>query len=132
VKTPTPRNRTTYFRGCQMAEHEPVKGDVYRHIKRGTVYTVIGVAELQMRADLVDGSELILYQGEDGKLWAREVTEFTDGRFEQELPEGLFLKDGVISFECNSCHNIAEWSGEPGEFDIDGTNVCGGSPYCLP
>jgi hypothetical protein len=54
-----------------------------RHKKRGTTYTVIGEAELQMAHDLVDGASLVIYQGEDGKWWAREEGEFDDGRFEE-------------------------------------------------
>lgn len=54
----------------------------YRHAKRGTTYAVIGKAELQMNADVVDGSEMVVYRGEDGRLWVREYGEFHDGRFE--------------------------------------------------
>jgi len=55
----------------------------YRHVKRGTVYEVIGEAELQMSVDcLVDGSSMVVYRGEDGRLWCREEGEFHDGRFE--------------------------------------------------
>lgn len=58
-------------------------GDRYRHKKRGTIYTMIGEAELQMSFDnLVDGSEMAVYRGEDGKLWVRQLDEFHDGRFE--------------------------------------------------
>ena len=53
-----------------------------RHQKRGTTYKVIGTAELQMDADLVDGAFLTIYRGEDGKWWARQEDEFEDGRFE--------------------------------------------------
>lgn len=54
-----------------------------RHKQRGTEYEVIGVAELQMNADiLVDGSEMIVYRGDDGRLWVRQIDEFEDGRFE--------------------------------------------------
>lgn len=53
-----------------------------RHKKRGTTYTVIGTAELQMATDLVDGAHLTIYRGEDGKWWARQEHEFEDGRFE--------------------------------------------------
>ena len=54
----------------------------YRHVKRGTVYEVIGEASLQIATnDLVDGDHLIIYRGKDGKLWAREEGEFHDGRF---------------------------------------------------
>ncbi|MBS7812312.1 hypothetical protein [Roseococcus pinisoli] len=54
---------------------------VYRHVKRGTEYTVLGQGELQMSADLVDGAELVIYRGDDGKIWFRETGEFHDGRF---------------------------------------------------
>lgn len=56
----------------------------WRHIGRGTDYTEIGRAELQ-RADpahrLDEGTVMVLYLGEDGRLWARSAPEFTDGRF---------------------------------------------------
>lgn len=59
-------------------------GEVYRHKKRNTAYIVIGEAELQTATgDLVDGSALVVYQGVDGKMWAREEGEFHDGRFER-------------------------------------------------
>lgn len=57
-------------------------GERYRHVKRGTEYEVIGTAELQIATgDLVDGSVLVVYRGDDGKVWAREEDEFHDGRF---------------------------------------------------
>jgi hypothetical protein len=73
--------------------------DRVRHVKRGSEYEVLhrGV-ELQvsthrrMRSDstawegqmtaLREGARLVVYRGEDGKLWAREEAEFGDGRFE--------------------------------------------------
>lgn len=61
----------------------------WQHVKRGTVYTKVGIAELQMNCDLLlDGSELVVYRGDDGKLWCREVTEFEDGRFVPAPPAG--------------------------------------------
>ncbi len=58
-------------------------GERYRHVKRGTVYEVIGTGELQTASGaLVDGSAMVIYRGEDGRLWAREEGEFHDGRFE--------------------------------------------------
>ncbi|WP_150131803.1 hypothetical protein [Sphingomonas carotinifaciens] len=66
-----------------------VEGERWRHVKRGTVYEVIGYAELQNgnAKGLREGSELAVYRGEDGKLWARERGEFHDGRF-AALSEG--------------------------------------------
>ncbi|MDA8251646.1 MAG: DUF1653 domain-containing protein [Rhodospirillales bacterium] len=65
------------------ADQTTAPGSIWRHRKRGTTYTVVGRAELQMATDLVDGAELVIYRGEDGRLWARQVDEFEDGRFEQ-------------------------------------------------
>lgn len=55
----------------------------YRHLKRGTVYEIIGTAELQAMLLQREGAHLVIYRGEDGKLWARNSGEFHDGRFER-------------------------------------------------
>lgn len=61
--------------------------DTYRHKTRGTFYTVEGVAELQSSSHPVEeGALLVVYRGEDGKLWARRALEFYDGRFEKVTP----------------------------------------------
>lgn len=64
-----------------------------RHKKRSTTYTVLGEAEVQISVDhkglgtdrrlLKEGDTLVVYKGEDGKLWARFPNEFHDGRFEE-------------------------------------------------
>lgn len=55
----------------------------YRHVKRGTVYEVVGRAELQVNnIALCDGVTMVIYRGDDGKLWVRGEAEFMDGRFE--------------------------------------------------
>lgn len=72
------------YRTGQLVAVQPDDATVerYRHKKRGTVYEVIGEAELQMNTDnLVDGSQMMVYRGEDGKLWCRHYDEFHDGRF---------------------------------------------------
>lgn len=62
-------------------------GERVRHRQRGTEYEVLGVAELQIAyAPVMEGSKLAIYRGEDGRLWAREVGEFRDGRFETITP----------------------------------------------
>lgn len=69
-----------------LARMEPV-AERYRHKKRGTVYEVIGTAELQVAGLAPDeGDYLEVYRGDDGKLWARPFDEFHDGRFEALPP----------------------------------------------
>lgn len=65
------------------AARERLAGEAeqYRHIKRGTVYTMIGTAELQAAQPQCEHAALAIYRGEDGKLWARNTAEFHDGRF---------------------------------------------------
>jgi hypothetical protein len=63
-----------------------------RHVKRGSTYLVLGEAEIQISkgkglrgnfAQIKEGDRLVIYQGEDGKLWARFPDDFKDGRFEE-------------------------------------------------
>jgi hypothetical protein len=63
-------------------DREPRKGQVYRHKQRGSCYTVVGRASLQANRPVDDEEVLVIYRGKDGKLWARLVEEFRDGRFE--------------------------------------------------
>jgi hypothetical protein len=54
-----------------------------RHIKRGSVYDVIGVANLQVSGDtpLADYDEVVVYRSEeDGRLWVRRVSEISNDR----------------------------------------------------
>lgn len=59
--------------------------ETWRHVKRGTLYEVLGDAELQDAAGFGQHEHacLTIYRGEDGKLWARNSAEFQDGRFER-------------------------------------------------
>lgn len=59
-------------------------GPRWRHKKRGTVYTEIGRARVQAASDGPIGEDdaVVVYRSEDGTLWAREQSEFEDGRFE--------------------------------------------------
>jgi hypothetical protein len=60
----------------------PVANPVYRHVKRGTEYTIINQGTLQTEIPLSDGAILLTYQGRDGAVWHRTPEEFGDGRFE--------------------------------------------------
>lgn len=64
-----------------MAAKEQSK-PVFKHLKRGTTYNILGTARIQTEWPVVDNVELTVYQGtEDGKMWARPTDEFLDGRF---------------------------------------------------
>lgn len=61
-----------------------VKPARWRHKKRGTTYTMIGDAEAQASTGAInDGDIVVVYRGDDGKLWIRRKSEFMDGRFEE-------------------------------------------------
>lgn len=63
----------------------------FRHVKRGTYYTVRGRASLQCAPSrlLTEGAELVIYEGEKGGLWARPADEFFDGRFERDCAQDI-------------------------------------------
>jgi hypothetical protein len=58
-----------------------------KHLKRGSVYEVLGEGKIQTKSLLVDYDEVVVYQGEDGQIWVRPKTEFGDGRFVEILDE---------------------------------------------
>ncbi len=56
----------------------------YRHKKRGTTYTVVGMAEVQADEPLTDYEVVTVYRCiKTGRLWVRRKAEFEDGRFER-------------------------------------------------
>ena len=60
----------------------------WRHKKRGTLYTEVGIAFLQTSSaqPLADGMAMMVYRDEDGTLWTRQFDEFHDGRFQGVMP----------------------------------------------
>jgi hypothetical protein len=55
----------------------------WRHIKRGSTYTIRSTATLQCSADPKhDNEAVVIYQADDGSVWVRPADEFFDGRFE--------------------------------------------------
>ncbi|MES2634077.1 MAG: hypothetical protein V4669_13970 [Pseudomonadota bacterium] len=60
-------------------------GWVWRHIKTGREYQLIGEALLQCTEPLSDMADVYLYRGEDGKCWVRSTAEF-DAKFERVRP----------------------------------------------
>lgn len=96
----------------------------YRHKKRGTEYTLIGVGRAQ--GELQDDDPVVLYRGDDGGLWVRHQVEFCDGRFEQvsalatrsdDKPEGgavmkacADFQEAIDNFEAEVADVMAEGS----------------------
>jgi len=57
---------------------------MYRHKKRGTVYTKIGEGQIQTEQPLKDYDVVVIYKNvETGDLYARRREEFYDGRYEE-------------------------------------------------
>lgn len=80
---------------------EPLAVSRYRHKKRGTVYTLIGVGRAQ--GTLNDDDPVVLYRGEDGGLWARHQAEFCDGRFEEICRLAATRAGSGVREKCRSC-----------------------------
>ena len=61
-----------------------VPGTRIRHVKRGSTYTIVGPVGIQApgHCPLTDEETVVLYQGDDGKFWARRPDDLADGRFE--------------------------------------------------
>lgn len=60
------------------------EGERVRHVRRGTTYTVVGTGTYQSSDPGYDGSSVVIYRGEDGRLWVRVECSFMDGRFVRE------------------------------------------------
>lgn len=80
------RASTTLFCGSFVEQVERARRHTesrYRHKKRGSVVTVLGVHSLQSENPIAEGEKLVVYiHDADKTLWARPVPEFYDGRFE--------------------------------------------------
>lgn len=58
-----------------------IKSTKWRHKKRGTTYIEIGRGLMQDHGTDLDDEPVVIYRGEDGRLWVRTVDQFEDGRF---------------------------------------------------
>ena len=80
-----------YVRSAIAHPVQPGWRPTHRHVKRGGEYMLLGIGKVQCdwwqitsagNRYPVDMHEVVIYRGEDGKLWVRPREEFEDGRFE--------------------------------------------------
>lgn len=56
----------------------------YRHLARGSLYDLVGTAEVQAHEPLPEGEVVQVYRNaQTGHLYVRRKSEFFDGRFEK-------------------------------------------------
>lgn len=52
---------------------------------------------------------------------------------EKELPDGLWMNNGSMTYTCPRCENDREWYGTVEDFeDPDSVKLCGGTQWCIP
>ena len=62
----------------------PVQHKQVRHVKRGTIYTVLFEGQLQWsNQPQLEDTIMTVYKSESGKIWIRPSSEFNDGRFKE-------------------------------------------------
>ena len=110
-------------------------GVTHKHKKRGSFYTKIGEASLQSTAEISEGTPLVIYRGEDGRLWVRPRDEFEDGRFETvsiappEQPDRrLFCSSCDVPDRCRLYGCAGENAAEAEEIALLPCPFCGGEP----
>lgn len=76
-----------FIRILETANSQLGRGEKYRHLKRGSTYSVLGQGIAQCDTPIQDNDALILYRDGQGRFFARHVDEFHDGRFEKVSAE---------------------------------------------
>lgn len=63
---------------------------IVKHVKRGTVYRIIGEAGVQTSRPIVEGDRVVVYRSNEpgAEITIRLVEEFEDGRFEAHGTKG--------------------------------------------
>ena len=79
LREPSPEDgsRPCGLQSLTQAESDWTLGTEWRHIKSGRLYVTVGKCRLEATA-----APAVLYRGEDGTVWARDMDEFLDGRFD--------------------------------------------------
>jgi hypothetical protein len=60
----------------------PKAGSVYRHVKSGGKYKVVGVGLNATNGPQEMQTVVLYFCTKTGQIWVREINEFCDGRFE--------------------------------------------------
>lgn len=75
--------------GAGVRAEATYSGWLWTHNVRGGEYRMIGSAKLQTDTPLRDMAEVVVYRGEDGRLWVRAADEW-DARFKRGRPDPAF------------------------------------------
>ena len=90
----------SHFGTAAREQEVPYSNWVWQHVKSGGEYSLLGDARLQTDQPLKDMAEVYVYQGADGRMWARPVAEF-DARFKRIRPASL--PPVTAPQECTTC-----------------------------
>jgi hypothetical protein len=85
-----------------------IRGRIYRHKKRGSLYRVLEIGNMQCASPEHDEALMIVYEGLDGCVWVRPLAEFQDGRFEQVPIERFAHRDRDASLAENAKRSSGE------------------------
>ncbi|WP_210324604.1 DUF1653 domain-containing protein [Chelatococcus reniformis] len=98
-----------------MPDNKRTASGDWRHVKRGGLYDVVGLAQVQTTDELTDYEVVVVYRSKhDGELWVRRKSEFYDGRFEP-LPAAPHPPEPVGYVTKTGLRNWMEGNHEPAQ-----------------
>lgn len=91
-----------FIRTLEAAQAILGRGKKYRHLQRGSTYSVLGQGLAQCASPIEDNDAVVVYRDDQGRFFARHVDEFHDGRFEEiaEEPQKYVFAAGGHLLPC--------------------------------